>query len=461
MSSSSEILHAKTEDLRDKQNREKYAVTVFGCGLIGIFHACLFADAGYKVICTDSDQTVLTQLAKGKIPFLPEETETKLKTHIKTKHITAMNEVKTAVQQSDVIILSLPVEVDSKRKPDYSKIEKSVRLIANCLRKGSIVIMTSVVGLGLMEILLKQPIEDVSGYKANIDFGLVYSPVSTEQILTLESMVNYGRIVASPDKKSLATASAILAPMHKKELRESNDIRTAEIAAFFERAKQNVNNALANEFAVFCEKARVDYPEVSGLMNTDYSTASLSPTQTTEIDDCASCLLLEDSENLNAKLSLVSAAKQTNGEIVKHIASLTKDALRSCEKSMRRTRISLLGISRLHNTKSSPRTIIKALTKTLEARGAKVRLYDPYIPELELRGAQVRPARSLSEALEGADCFIVVTAHDTFKRMNLGKLRVLMRLPAGIVDFEGCFDPEKVEREGFVYRGVGRGVWSK
>jgi len=461
MSSPSEILHAKTEDLRDRQNREKYTVTVFGCGLIGILHACLFADAGYRVICTDSDQTVLTQLARGKTSFLPEETETKLRTNVKTKRIVAMNEVKTAVQQSDVIVLSLPVEVDSKRKPDYSRLEKSVRSIANCLRKGSLVIMTSIVGLGLMDNLLKQPIEDVSGYKAGVDFGLVYSPISTEQIQTLESMVDYGRIVASSDKKSLETASAILAPLYKKDLRECNNIRTAEIAALFERTKQNVNDALASEFAVFCEKARVDYQEVSGLINTGFSTASLSSTQITEIDDYASSLLLEDSENLNAKLSLVSVTKLTNGEIVKHIVSLTKDVLRSCEKSMRRTRISLLGISSLRNAKSSPRAIIKALTKTLEARGAKVRLYDPYIPELELQSAQVRPARSLSEALEGADCFIVVTAHDTFKCMNLGKLKVLMRLPAAIVDFEGCFDPEKVEKEGFAYRGVGRGAWSE
>jgi hypothetical protein len=36
-----------------------------------------------------------------------------------------------------------------------------------------------------------------------------------------------------------------------------------------------------------------------------------------------------------------------------------------------------------------------------------------------------------------------------------------MRKPAAIVDLEGIMDPGKVEREGFIYRGLGRGVWTK
>jgi nucleotide sugar dehydrogenase len=353
------------------------------------------------------------------------------------------------------------VEVDSKRKPEYSKIEKSIRIIANELRKGSLVIMTSVVGLGAMETLFRQPIEDTSGYKSGIDFGLVYTPISSEQNPTLESMRNRGRIVASKDKKSLEVASAFLATIHNKELRLSNDTRTAEIAAIFDGATLGVNSTLANGYAVFCEKARVEYSKVCELLNTDSLGSLFTAAQAGDIEDYSPGILLQDAENLNVKLSLVSQAEQAHAEVVKHVTNLTKDALRSCEKSVRRAGIALLGISRLHNEKSSPRTIVKALVKTLEARGAKVRLYDPFLSELELREAQIRSARNLSEALEGADCFIVVTAHDTFKRLNLKKIKVLMRLPAAIVDFEGCFEPEKVEKEGFVYRGVGSGVWSK
>ncbi len=461
MSSPSEILQAKTEDFNDKQYRAKYTVIVVGCSLTGIFHACLFADAGYSVICTDPDQTVTDQLAKAKIPSLTEEVETKLRNHIKTKHITAVSETKSAIMQGDIVILSLPFEVDSKGRPDYPRIEKQIRAVASCLRKGSLIIVTSIMGIGRTENMIREPLENVSGYKVGVDFGLVYSPIPTQQTLTLESVTDYGRIVASTDKKSLKLACAILAPLHKKELRTNDDVRTAETAVIFEVTKQNVEDALANEFAFFCEKAAVDYCAVRKLVNTDSSGVSLSQARADVMDKNVSSPLLEDAETLNAKLQLVAVAKQANEEIVKHITSLAKDALKSCGKSVRRARISVLGASQLPNMKSSLRTSTKLLVKTLEARGAKTRFYDPYVPESELREAEMRSARSLSDALEGVDCLVVVTAHDIFKRLNLRKLKVLMRLPAVIVDFEGAFDPEKVEEEGFVYRGVGRGVWSK
>lgn len=459
MSAPSEILNAGPENFKDKQARAKFTVTVFGGGVNGILHACLLADAGYKVIITDLDQTITTRLSKGKTPFLPSDTETKLNNHIKTKSITALAESETAISQSDIIILSMPVEIDSKRRPEYSKIEKSVRIIASCLRKGSLVIMASTVGLGTMESILRQPIEDASGYKAGIDFGLAYSPTSSEGSSTWESMQDRGRIVASNDTRSLKAASAFLAPVHSKELHQTNDIRTAEIATVFTGTTRNVNSALANGFAIFCEKARAEHSKVSELLRA--SSPNYEPERTGENEDYAPNFLLQDAENLNVKLPLVSQIEQTHTEIVKHVTSLTKDALRSCEKSLRRARIALLGISNIHNARSSPRLIVRSLVKTLEARGAKVRLYDPFLSESELREAQMRSARNLSEALEGADCFIVVTAHDMFKHLNLRKTKVLMRLPAAIVDFEGCYEAEKVEKEGFVYRGVGNGVWSR
>jgi hypothetical protein len=36
-----------------------------------------------------------------------------------------------------------------------------------------------------------------------------------------------------------------------------------------------------------------------------------------------------------------------------------------------------------------------------------------------------------------------------------------MKMPAAIVDFEGIIEVDKVEKEGFIYRGLGRGVWTK
>jgi hypothetical protein len=37
----------------------------------------------------------------------------------------------------------------------------------------------------------------------------------------------------------------------------------------------------------------------------------------------------------------------------------------------------------------------------------------------------------------------------------------MMKKSSAIVDLEGVTEPDKVEKEGFIYRGLGRGVWTK
>jgi hypothetical protein len=54
-----------------------------------------------------------------------------------------------------------------------------------------------------------------------------------------------------------------------------------------------------------------------------------------------------------------------------------------------------------------------------------------------------------------------LTEQDQFKRLNLKRAQAVMKIPAAIVDLAGIFEPRKVERKGFTYRGLGRGVGKK
>jgi UDPglucose 6-dehydrogenase len=69
--------------------------------------------------------------------------------------------------------------------------------------------------------------------------------------------------------------------------------------------------------------------------------------------------------------------------------------------------------------------------------------------------------RSFNEAAEGTDCIVILSEQDQFKRLNLKKLRAVMKMPAAIVDLTGMIEPPKVEKEGFIYRGLGRGAGRK
>ena len=60
------VLHLKPEEIDTNEKRGKYTVSVIGCGQKGVLYAIAFAEAGFKVICTDADQSVVKHLSKGK-----------------------------------------------------------------------------------------------------------------------------------------------------------------------------------------------------------------------------------------------------------------------------------------------------------------------------------------------------------------------------------------------------------
>jgi nucleotide sugar dehydrogenase len=458
---SSSMLHFKPEEIDTIEKRGKYTVTVIGCGQIGVLHVCLFVEAGFKVKCVDANQTIVNSILRGRTPLLKHEIEIKLKNYLKTGLLSATTEAKTAVSQSNIIAIAIPAEIGEKKKANYSNLENTCKQVGLGLRQGSLVLVISTVGIGITQGLIKEPLENSSGLKAGADFGLAYSPIRVLNRQTFETLANQERIVAAADINSLNAASIILGTFTKGHLEKTECVETAEAVTLFEAVQQDVNVALANELALFCEKIGVDYLEAQKLAETDaYSVLQPSMLAEGNIQE-ESNLLLEEADNLNFKLRVAAIAREVNEEMVKHAVNLTKDALRNCEKTLRRAKISLLGISQTPNMKSPPKKMVKELAKMLEAKGAKISLYDPYFSSDEVSGAQYHFKKNLSEALEGADCILILTGHDQFKRLNLSKLKALMKMPAAIVDLEGIVEPNKVEKEGFIYRGLGRGIWTK
>ncbi len=94
----------------------------------------------------------------------------------------------------------------------------------------------------------------------------------------------------------------------------------------------------------------------------------------------------------------------------------------------------------------------------LKRRGAFVQVYDPFFSQKELRQMRYPAERTLTKSVEGVDCLLFTVGHNRFKRLNLRRIKFLVRNPAAIVDMDRVIEPQKAEKEGFVYRGLGRGI---
>jgi nucleotide sugar dehydrogenase len=455
------IMNAKPEDLNTVEKCGKYTVCIVGCGQVGLHHAVLFAEAGFKVVCFDADQIVVNNVAKGRTPFSRSETETKIKEQVRKGRLTATSDIKKAVSSSDIIVFTIPVRTDGRKKPDYSNVEGVCKRIGSSLRLGSLVIFVKLAGIGIVEGTVKETLENSSGFKVGTDFGLAYSPFHVLSAQDPATTADSPRLVAATERNSLNAASAVLALVSRGGLEKTANMKAAGAAALFQVQRKDVAVALANELALFCEKIGVDYFEANELLSGSAGSLLEPPVFSNENVQEEPYLLLADAENQNVKLRIPTAAREINEQIAKHVANLVKDALRSCGKTLRRSRVSLLGLSQMPNTKSHPRRIVKQVVQILTARGARIRLYDPYFSENELGDLKPLFKKNLTEALEASDCIVILTGHDQFRRLGLNKLKIMMKTPSAIVDLERIVEPAKAEKEGFIYRGLGRGVWTK
>jgi len=442
------VLNLQAQDVDSKEKRAQYTVSIVGCGQIGILYADAFAEAGYKVICNDENPNLLKRLTKAKNCYINPEIETRLKKHLDTGNLTISSVRKNTVAQSDIIILAINIKMDTKRKSDTSELEGAYKQVGTALKQGTLLIYGGISRFGSTEKLLKETLENTSGLKEGKDFLLAYNPLCISKTQSIKSLNTLELIIASANQQGLDVATTVLKTVASK-VKQTNQVKAAELATLFKAVQQDMCTALANELANFCENAGMDYFEIQKLINGENS--QFWPVIGEEENRKETYLLIESAENLNVKLRLSQLSRQINEEVVKHAINLTQETLRSCDKSLRRARVAVFGTS---NQNTATAKYIEAAT----VKGAKITLYDPFMAKNENFDMTPVLKKSLSETVEGADCLVILAGQEQLKRLNLKKLKTVMKSPAVLVDLIGIAEPEKIQAEGFIYRGIGRGM---
>jgi len=98
------------------------------------------------------------------------------------------------------------------------------------------------------------------------------------------------------------------------------------------------------------------------------------------------------------------------------------------------------------------------LIPDLQAAGATVRAFDP-------KGmAQARPllpgalfASDPYDCATGADALVLVTEWESFRALDLARLRARMKQPV-VIDLRNIYPPAEIRAHGFAYRSIGRSM---
>jgi nucleotide sugar dehydrogenase len=371
-------------------------------------------------------------------------------------NLSATLEHREALSSADVIIVCVPTPVDESKNPDYSTIFQVSHNVGKYLKRGALVIIESTVGPGIIEGQIREILEKESGIKAGIDFGLAACPERADPGKIMENMSKIPRIVGGIDNSSsLATENLYKRALGVKVIKVSNP-KTANAVKLTENLFRDVNIALANEFALLYEKLGIDALEVIDACSTKYNFIPHYPGAGVG----GPCLpsnpyyLINEGVKVGNIPYLIRLAREINDRMPDHVISLVAEALNDASRTIKGSRISILGISYKADVKDFQLSPVEKIIHRLKEMGAKISIYDPYFVDQEIYGIQL--SKNLDDAVSGTDCIIIGAAHKSFRELDLNSLHSSSGKDVALVDTRNVIDPAAAKKLDFIYRGVGR-----
>ena len=259
-------------------------IAVVGLGKIGLPLAAQFADAGHEVVGVDVQQRVVDLVNAATEPFPGEaHLQDKLSDLVPAGRLTATTDYGEGVPQADAVVIVVPLFVDEATgEPDFDWMDSATRSLAGHLSPGTLVSYETTLPVGTTRNRWKPMIEEVSGLVEGSDFHLVFSP---ERVLTgrvFQDLRRYPKLIGALNDEGSRLArdfyEAVLTFDERPDLARPNGVwdmgsaEAAEMAKLAETTYRDVNIGLANQFAIFADKAGIDvYAVIEACNSQPYS----------------------------------------------------------------------------------------------------------------------------------------------------------------------------------------------
>ena len=124
MESTKKINMTSIESVKDSLDLKSLKVCVIGIGRIGLPTALSFANAGLKTIGVDINQNLIDMINNNDFPLKDEVGYEEIFNRVlENGNLSVTNDAKSAVEASDLILLSLPTPMNEKNIPYYDTLQ--------------------------------------------------------------------------------------------------------------------------------------------------------------------------------------------------------------------------------------------------------------------------------------------------------------------------------------------------
>lgn len=430
-------------------------VCVVGTGYVGLVAGTCLAEMGNDVICVDNNLEKLSQLEKGIVPIYEPGLEELIKVNVSEGRLNFTSNLKEAVQKSLVCFIAVGTPQGEDGQADLKYVFEVAKSIGQSINDYKVIVDKSTVPVGTADAVSK-----IIKEQTNIEFDVVSNPEFLKQGAAVDDFLKPDRVVIGSNSQK---ATEIMQELYSPFLRTGNpviimDVKSAEMTKYAANSFLAVKISYANEIANICEQVGADAEMVRIGMCSDKRIGSqfLFP----GLGYGGSCFpkdvkaLLKTAKDNNCDYQLLQAADDVNK---KQRQVFINKILNKFGNDLSGKTFAVWGLAfkpKTNDMREAPAiTIINALLE----RGAKVQAYDPKAVESakEIFGNKITYSKSAYEALNGADCMLLLTEWNEFRRPDFDKIKSLMK---GNVIFDGRnqYNSKRLLEKGFEYYQIGK-----
>jgi len=427
-------------------------IAIIGTGYVGLVTGACLAELGNTVICVDNNHKKIADLKRCVIPIYEPGLEELVEINVKKKKLLFTTSIKEAVNNSEVIFIAVGTPSLDNGEADLTGVENVARNIALHLNGYRLIVEKSTVPVET-GIWVKHTISTY--VKHNIKFDIASNPEFLREGQAINDFMHPDRIVIGVESKK---ARDILVSLYKplNSPLVITDIKSAELIKHASNSYLATKISFINAISRICEKVGADIVEVAEGMGLD---KRIGPGfLNAGIGYGGSCFpkdvdaFINISEKLGCDFDLLKAVREVNQQQKVFFLNKIKDLLWIIKDKT----IGILGLSFKPNTDDIRNAPSIDIIQSLQSEGAKIKIYDPSAMEKsgELLG-KVKFCKDPYEACRGSDCLLIITEWDEFKELDFPKIKKLLKRPL-IIDGRNIYDPERMEKLGFTYAGIGR-----
>ncbi|MBQ2828562.1 MAG: nucleotide sugar dehydrogenase [Clostridia bacterium] len=436
------------KNLYEKIVNGEEKISLVGLGYVGMPIAVAFAKK-VKVVGFDLNQKKIELYKSGVDPTNEVGDEVISKT---TVEFTCDE---TKLKEAKFHIVAVPTPVNADHTPDLTPVEGASRIVGRNLVKGSVVVYESTVYPGVTEDVCIPILEEESGLKCGVDFKVGYSPERInpgDKEHRLETIV---KIVSGMDEETLELVADVYSLVIEAGVYKAECIKVAEAAKVIENSQRDINIAFMNELSIIFNKMGIDTTAVLKAAGTKWNFLKFFPGLVG-----GHCIgvdpyyLTYKAEQIGYHSQIILAGRRINDDMGKYIAENTVKKLISCGKSVKDSRVAVLGLTFKENCPDTRNTKIVDIINELKEYGVQSYVTDAYAENDDAKkeyGIDLVPL----EELKDMDAVIIAVAHNKYFELTQKDIDAIFAEGANsekvLIDVKGILDRKEYEAAGYCY----------